>query len=91
MIKEHDPFKQIQYILLFLVALMFIFALYVDSFLHVEPLNNEYTVSLDNGWDTYLDGELLAKGVSLPYIFPKPLIGKTCTITTILPSAFPNS
>lgn len=90
MIKEHDPFKQIQYILLFLVALMFIFALYVDSFLHVEPLNNEYTVSLDNGWDTYLDGELLAKGVSLPYIFPKPLIGKTCTITTILPSAFPN-
>ncbi len=87
---KKNPFKQIQYIVLFLVALMFVFALYMDSFLQVEPLNNEYTVALDNGWDVYLDGEPLAKDVSLPYAFPKPLIGKTCTITTILPTLFPN-
>ncbi len=87
---KQNPFKQIQYIVLFLVALMFVFALYMDSFLEVEPLNNEYTVALDNGWDVYLDGEPLAKDISLPYAFPKPLIGKTCTITTILPTLFPN-
>ena len=84
------PFKQIQYILLFLAALMFVFALHMDSFLQVEPLDNELTMALDNGWDIYRDGEMLATGVSLPYAFPKPLIGKTCTITTILPSHFPN-
>ncbi len=90
MISKQNPFKQIQYILLFLVTLMFVFALYMDSFLHVEPLNNERTVALDNSWDAYLDGKQLASGVSLPFVFPKPLIGKTCTITTILPSVFPN-
>ena len=90
MISKQTPVKQIQYILLFLVALMFVFALYMDSFLQVEPLDNERTVALDNGWDAYLDGELLATGISLPYVFPKPLIGKTCTITTILPSVLPN-
>ena len=90
MIFKQTSIKQIQYIILFLVILMFVFALYMDSFLTVEPLDNEYTVALDNGWDAYLDGKQIAKGVSLPFVFPKPLIGKTCTITTILPSLFPN-
>ncbi|MGB4408346.1 MAG: GGDEF domain-containing protein [Sphaerochaeta sp.] len=90
MISKQNPFKQIQYIVLFLVVLMFVFALYMDSFLQVEPLGNERTITLDNTWDAYLDGELLASGVSLPYVFPKPLIGKECTLTTILPSVFPN-
>jgi len=90
MINTQNSFKQIQYIVLYLVVLMFVFALYMDSFLQVEPLNNEHTVTLDNGWDVFLDGEQLESGVSLPYVFPKPLIGKTCTITTILPSVFPN-
>lgn len=83
--------KQIQYILFFLVLLMFTLAIYLDSFLQVEPLDNEYTVALDHGWDVYLDGELLARDVSLPYTFPKPLVGKTCTVTSILPPLFPNS
>jgi diguanylate cyclase (GGDEF)-like protein len=84
-------FKQVTYILLFLVVLMFVLALYLDSFLQVEPLDNEYTVALDHGWNAYLDGELLARDVSLPYAFPKPLIGRTCTLTTILPQVFPNT
>lgn len=81
----------ITYTLFFFVVLMFAYALYTDSFLKVEPLDNEYTVTLDNGWDVYLDGERLASSISLPYAFPKPLIGKTCTVTTILPSVFPNN
>lgn len=88
---KQNPFKQIQYILFFLVLLMFTLAIYLDSFLQVEPLDNEYTVALDHGWDVYLDGELLARDVSLPYTFPKPLVGKTCTVTSILPPLFPNS
>ncbi len=83
--------KQIQYILFFLVLLMFVSALYLDSFLQVQPLDNEYTVALDNGWDVYLDGEKLATGISLPYVFPKPIAGKTCTLTTTLPTFFPNN
>lgn len=90
MISKKDPFKQISYIILFLVVLMFVFALYMDSFLKVEALDNERTVALDNGWDMYLDGKKLASGASLPFLFPKPLTGKTCTVTTILPTIFPN-
>ncbi len=90
MTSKQNSFKQIQHIVLFVVMLMFVFALYLDSLLQVEPLDNERTVTLDNTWDAYVDGELLATGVSLPYAFPKPLTGKTCTISTILPSVFPN-
>ena len=83
--------KQVTYILLFLVMLIFVLALYLDSFLQVEPLDNEYTLALDHGWDAYIDGELLARDISLPYAFPKPLRGRTCTLTTILPPIFPNT
>ncbi len=89
--RKQSSFKQIKRILFFLVALMFVLALYLDSFLQVEPLNNEYTVALDNGWDVYLDGQLLARDASLPFAFPKPLIGKNCTLTTTLPPLLPNS
>ena len=91
MINRQNSFTRIQYVLLFLVAIMFVFALYMDSFLHVEPLDNEFTVTLDNNWTAYLDDKMLASDISLPYAFPKPLIGKTCTVTTILPLVFPNS
>lgn len=90
MISKRNSYQQIKYIVLFLVILIFSASIYLDSFLQVEPLDNEHTVTLDNGWDAYIDGEPLAKGIALPYVFPKPVVGKTCTLTITLPSVFPS-
>lgn len=87
---KHKPLTQIQYILFFFVLLIFVLSLYFDSFLKVEPLDNESTMALERGWDIYLDGEKLATGITLPYSYEKPLVGKVCTVTTTLPLRFPN-
>lgn len=64
-----------------LVCVMF------DSYLKVEPINNEPCVLLADGWDIYIDDSLYAHDVTLPYKLKAPVKGKDVSLVGRLPDS----
>ncbi len=81
--------NHIQRIVLALVLIVFIMALYYDSFLQTEPLSNGKVVAWDELWSIKIDGQMFAEDVKLPYSLQKPVTNKVISLHYTIPSQLP--
>ncbi|NCB00947.1 MAG: diguanylate cyclase [Spirochaetia bacterium] len=83
--------KRITYLLFFLVFLTLLVALYIDSFLSIEPLASPSYSTLDQSWSLKIDGKEVANDLTLPFSIKEDKKGKTVSISRNLPSTYEHS
>lgn len=76
-------------VLVLCVLSVFIICVVFDSFLEVEPIDDKAYVLLSDGWDIYVDDELLHSDVTLPYLLDVPVKGKVVRLVNTLPDPLP--
>ena len=81
--------NHIQRIVLALVLIVFVMALYYDSFLQTEPLSSGKVTAWDELWTINIDGQTFAEDVSLPYSLQKPVKNKVISLHHTIPSQLP--
>ncbi len=89
----HDSHSSLWRVLLGVLVLcvlsMFVICVVFDSFLEVEPIDDKAYVLLSDGWDIYVDDELLHADVTLPYLLNVPVQGEVVRLVNTLPDPLP--
>ncbi len=63
-----------------------LFALYLDSFLVIEPLATDELTVWSDGWTVSEGDVILDENVTLPYVFEGPFAGRLLTVYRRIPS-----
>ncbi len=81
--------KHIQRIIFAMVFLIFVMALYYDSFLETEPIADGSVVTWDEGWSILENGKQIVESTTLPHTLEKPVRDKQFTLHNTIPETLP--